>query len=461
VRRWIQRLRGGAPSSSATQPRAPTLELVALEGADAGGQFTVDGDEVAVGRGAAQTGRIGAICLRDPSVSPRQAVIRSTPSGVEIEHRAGAAFPTLVNGRAVERSPLAPGDRLQMGAVVFEVRSRGGMTLSGLVRIPEQLAATRAAPAADGPIATTTEVRGLGRPVAFLTLVGGLTGWEGRRFPVVAGRNRIGRSPDCDVLIPEQGVSRHHAELLWERGELSLLHRSTTNPTFVDDEPVAERRVLVGGERIRLADRVVLEVELEESRERPRDASLRARMEEKIQRDLEIEAEFGFSGSFLDIDIVDSHGLKVRAGRPEHIVVSFERFRNFARGVVEEFHGQVLNSNGDELMCFFDEPLQSVRAATALLERLEAFNRKENLLGSPFRVRQGIHTGESLLDRVRGVAYSPVLDTAGHLQKYAPEDGLLVSRATLDALPPGLPFVEVGPVGKEGVQSYRLNGPLD
>ena len=34
---------------------------------------------------------------------------------------------------------------------------------------------------------------------------------------------------------------------------------------------------------------------------------------------------------------------------------------------VQEHEGQVLNSNGDELMCFFDEPVQAVRAAAALL----------------------------------------------------------------------------------------------
>jgi len=95
-------------------------------------------------------------------------------------------------------------------------------------------------------------------------------------------------------------------------------------------------------------------------------------------------------------------------------------------------------------------------AAAALLERLAAFNARENLLARPFRVRQGIHSGASLVDRVRGVAYSPVLDVAGHLQKYAPVDGLLVSAETVALLPAEMRFAPVGEIGKEGVAAYRF-----
>ena len=59
---------------------------------------------------------------------------------------------------------------------------------------------------------------------------------------------------------------------------------------------------------------------------------------------------------------------------------------------------------------------------------------------------------------MRGVAYSPVLDVAGHLQKYAPVDGLLVSAETIALLPPGMHFAPAGEVGKEKVAAYRLEG---
>jgi len=82
------------------------------------------------------------------------------------------------------------------------------------------------------------------------------------------------------------------------------------------------------------------------------------------------------------------------------------------------------------------------------------------VLETPFRFRIGVHTGTSLVDRARGVAYSPVLDVAGHLQKDAEVNSLLISEATYAALPPGLPFDPAGKLEDGGMPVYRLTGPL-
>jgi class 3 adenylate cyclase len=102
-----------------------------------------------------------------------------------------------------------------------------------------------------------------------------------------------------------------------------------------------------------------------------------------------------------------------------------------------------------------------VRAASASLRRLPAFNREQNLLELPFRMRLGIHTGESLVDLERGVAYSTVLDVAGHLQKQAEVDGCWISEATLRELPSGLPFEPAGKLEREGIASFRLAGAVE
>ena len=44
-----------------------------------------------------------------------------------------------------------------------------------------------------------------------------------------------------------------------------------------------------------------------------------------MRRDQAIEREFGVVGSFLDIDVVDSYGLKARTSKAEYIIASFER----------------------------------------------------------------------------------------------------------------------------------------
>ena len=59
------------------------LELLALEGRDAGRQFTVDGAEVAIGRGTPRSGQTGSIRLTDPTVSSQQAVLRRTRDGIK------------------------------------------------------------------------------------------------------------------------------------------------------------------------------------------------------------------------------------------------------------------------------------------------------------------------------------------------------------------------------------------
>ena len=134
--------------------------------------------------------------------------------------------------------------------------------------------------------------------------------------------------------------------------------------------------------------------------------------------------------TFVDIDVAKSFQLKADAPDPARIILSFERWRAWVMRMVDEFDGEVLNSNGDELMSYFQSAVHGCRASRAILADLARFNAEENELTQPFRLRIGIHTGQSLVDRDRGIAYSPVLDVAGHLQKQAPVDGLLLSEAT-------------------------------
>lgn len=468
--RWLRK--SGATADQT--PQAEVCELLVVEGADAGQRFTLEGSIVAIRRGSRSVGRPGEILLTDPTVSSRQAWIRATGEGLFIEHREGATNPTLVNGREIVRQRIEPGDCIGMGRIVLEVHSRRGLSLSDMVR-PREEPPTDVQRPEPGSTKTwpspteLTEVRRLDTPEARLTVVHGVPGWEGRRFDVGSTKTSIGRDLANKIYIPEKGVSRRHAELFWEEGQLVLVHCSGTNPTHVNGRAVVDRQVLKSGDEIRLADQVVLSLDLgapepetvPEAERESHEASLLTVMEEKIRRDREIDEKYGFIGSFLDVDVVDSYGLKAQASRPEYIILSFERFRAFAGRVVEEFEGHVLNSNGDELMCFFESPLQAVRCASALRERLDAFNTDENLLGRPFRVRQGVHTGNSLVDRKRGVAYSPVLDIAGHLQKHADKNGVLISEATLEALPDGLPLERAGELEKERIPTYRLTDSIE
>ena len=306
-------------------------------------------------------------------------------------------------------------------------------------------------------------VRADAGPWGRLTVLRGLAGAEGTSFPLIPDKVSIGRSPDCDVVIPESGVSRVHAELRWAAEQVLLVHGSSVNRTYVDGRPVDGQRALAGGEEIQLAERVVLRFDLETEAEATQtqqisisSPGLITAIRQQVELQDRIEEKFRFRGSFVDVDVVDSYGMKARATRPDAIIYSFDRFRDFARRVIEEFEGHFLNSNGDEIMSFFESADNAVRYGSALIQRLPEFNQTQNRLETPFRVRIGVHTGEALVDRRRGVAFSTALDIAGHLQKQASIDGILVSEQTLEALGQAVGFEQAGHLEREGIRTYRF-----
>jgi class 3 adenylate cyclase len=277
-----------------------------------------------------------------------------------------------------------------------------------------------------------------------------------RRFALRDDEVSIGRTEDCYVAIPDQRVSRLHLQIVREGDRLFVVHRSQTNPTALNGAPITARAALSHGDVIQLADRVVLRFE---SPSGPPEAAsarggLREAMEARVALEEHIAVSFLRDGSFLDVDVVDSYNLKAAEERPERVVVSFERFRALIEGVVEEHGGQVLNSNGDEVMAFFAGADAALAGARAIRARLPAWNRSENRLANDFRVRIGIHTGRSPVDLARGVAYSPVLDGAGHLQKGAPVGGILISQTTYAALAVREGLRSHGVATKDGIEAW-------
>jgi pSer/pThr/pTyr-binding forkhead associated (FHA) protein len=290
----------------------------------------------------------------------------------------------------------------------------------------------------------------------YLILIEGPANLRGQRFSLRSGETSIGRTKECHVSILERSVSRTHASLVTEADALILVHRSQTNGTFVNGEPVEDRRRVFDGDQIQLADCILLQLEAPTHRAplgAGRARTLREAMEARVDLDARIEQEFLRDGSFLDVDVVDSFGMKSSEPRSERVVVSFERFRAFVARTVAAHRGDVLNCNGDEVMTFFKSADDSVAAGKAIVTGLAHFNRTENLLSRPFRIRAGIHTGRSAVDLASGVAYSPVLDAAGHLQKAAPVDGLLISEETAAELSSREGLVRVGATGKNAVET--------
>jgi class 3 adenylate cyclase len=302
----------------------------------------------------------------------------------------------------------------------------------------------------------------LRRAAGHLTVIDGPAPLLSKRFAIRDDEVSIGRAETCYVAIADERISRVHAQVVREGDRLVLVHRSGTNQTFLNGKPVADRAALSDGDEIQLADCVALRLDAPGLRRDPRSRAsfgLREAMEARVALEDRIASEFVRDGSFLDVDVVDSHRLKVDEQRPECVVVSFERFRAFIEGTVESHAGQVLNSNGDEVMAYFESADTALDGAQAILAALPEWNARENRLGSAFRVRIGIHTGRSVVDLERGVAYSPVLDGAGHLQKAAPVNGILISSATYELLGRREGLTSLGVVTRDGIEAYGRAEP--
>jgi serine phosphatase RsbU (regulator of sigma subunit) len=79
---------------------------------------------------------------------------------------------------------------------------------------------------------------------------------EGLRIPLEKDRLILGRSPDCDVVIPAPSVSRQHARLLRLQDRWYLEDMQSRNGTTINHQPVQARMPVREGDRIRIADTV-------------------------------------------------------------------------------------------------------------------------------------------------------------------------------------------------------------
>ena len=76
----------------------------------------------------------------------------------------------------------------------------------------------------------------------------------GKRYDLTASKYVLGRHPDCDVVIDEGAVSRHHAQILLVDGIAHLEDLRSRNGTFVNGQLIEQRHQLTAGDRIQVCD---------------------------------------------------------------------------------------------------------------------------------------------------------------------------------------------------------------
>jgi pSer/pThr/pTyr-binding forkhead associated (FHA) protein len=170
------------------------------------------------------------IVIDRPGVQPDHCHLLVSETGVVLEVPRG--MPVSVNGRPVDGViALRPGDTVSFDHVVARLASF------------DTVAHTPGGPAAnDDPGLTRI------RPVLPLYVLRGVGGGAfGRSYPI-EGALSVGRSPECDVFLPEPGLSRLHARLVVGDDGVEVHDLGATNGTFLNDQRVTHAVAHIGDE---------------------------------------------------------------------------------------------------------------------------------------------------------------------------------------------------------------------
>jgi hypothetical protein len=77
------------------------------------------------------------------------------------------------------------------------------------------------------------------------------------RYPLRSATTRIGRGTDCDLRIDDPGISRHHAEIRQQGGDVVIVDTGSTNGIVIDGQRVEQAR-LADGVRMQLGNTTVV-----------------------------------------------------------------------------------------------------------------------------------------------------------------------------------------------------------
>jgi hypothetical protein len=65
-------------------------------------------------------------------------------------------------------------------------------------------------------------------------------------YPLRSSTTRIGRGTDSDLRIDDPGISRHHAEIRQQGGDVVIVDAGSTNGIVIDNERVEQARLVDG-----------------------------------------------------------------------------------------------------------------------------------------------------------------------------------------------------------------------
>jgi hypothetical protein len=167
------------------------------------------------------------VVLGSPGAPPEPGAAPS-PAPAEEAEASAPAKPTVI-------APRAPLFEASQPPSMPEAPSGPGVEQPSAPHTPLQ-------PAAGGEVDALAETRvvaaggqPLGQVVGVVVAVEGEL--EGTVGPVVSGSNRLGRHPECEICLPSEWISRHHARIEYQHGRF-MIEASSDKPTAVNSDPI-------------------------------------------------------------------------------------------------------------------------------------------------------------------------------------------------------------------------------
>ncbi len=139
--------------------------------------------------------------------------------------------------------------------------------------------------------------------------------------------------------------------------------------------------------------------------------------------------------AFLSVDVAGSTEMKNNE-EATAIAASFQAYEEMLREVFDKHGAWKTAWTPDGVMVCFLQLDLAVAAAQRILEALPNFNRRQNKLRTPFRVRCGINEGEVAIfedSKLEKIA-DHTIDVAGHMQKHCRTNALWLGEPVFNRL---------------------------
>lgn len=127
----------------------------------------------------------------------------------------------------------------------------------------------------------------------------------------------------------------------------------------------------------------------------------------------------------LVVDVARSTKMKDGAD-PLKVEWSFREYQALVATVGAAHGGEVLSTAGDGAVLLFARAGDAVQAARSIQTEIGAFNQRRNRMSQPFRLRIGLHLGETTSDLAQA-PFHEVIDKAAHIESVAPIGGIALS----------------------------------